>query len=122
MSIIRWLLRWVILFFDKITSPKAPELSVETQAHFDSQTANMALYEFEACPFCVKTRRAAKRLGLRIETRDAKNTERWHNELIADGGKYQVPCLKVSEEGNDTWLYESSDVIAYLQNRFTSTS
>lgn len=119
MSIIRWLLRWVILFVDRITTPKSPDHPAEIQLALDEQTRKLALYEFEACPFCVKTRRAAKRLGLKIETRDAKNTEKWHNELIQEGGKYQVPCLKITDaDDSATWLYESSDVIQYLNDHF----
>ena len=29
---------------------------------------------------------------------------------------YQKPCLRIpTQEGNDTWLYESDEVIKYLQ-------
>ena len=33
------------------------------------------------------------------------------------GGKYQAPCLRISEpNGEDEWLYESDDIISYLKN------
>jgi len=36
--------------------------------------------------------------------------------LIKEGGKRTVPCLKITDENQKvTWLYESSDVINYLQ-------
>jgi hypothetical protein len=34
---------------------------------------------------------------LNIETRDARNDPRWHNELIDQGGRYQVPCLRIDK-------------------------
>ena len=79
----------------------------------------MALYQFNQCPFCVKTRRTVRRLGLNIETRDARNDPRWNQELINEGGKYQVPCLRlVREDGSAEWIYESNNIINYLEKRF----
>ena len=35
------------------------------------------------------------------------------------GGKIKVPCLRVNDEqGKSTWMYESSDIIEYLQTRY----
>ena len=37
------------------------------------------------------------------------------------GGQNQVPCLKITDDkGETTWLYESSAIIQYLQNRFAA--
>nr|WP_239017376.1 glutaredoxin [Seongchinamella sediminis] len=49
----------------------------------DQQTAGLALYQYEACPFCVKVRRAMKRNGLNIETRDVKRSDSAREELQA---------------------------------------
>jgi glutathione S-transferase len=79
----------------------------------------MALYQFKACPFCVKTRRAMKRLGLNIELRDARGDMQWRQQLLAEGGRLQVPCLYIPQSSGDAqWLYESNDIIAYLEERF----
>ena len=80
----------------------------------------MALYQFRACPFCVKTRRAIKRLGLNIESRDALGNTRWRSQLLTEGGKLQVPCLYLHREsGEGQWLYESDAIIAHLEQRFS---
>ncbi|WP_456379468.1 glutaredoxin family protein [Thiolapillus sp.] len=119
MDFIRWLLGRIILFFDRLTQPKRPAHSPEKQAQLDAQTSNMTIYQYAACPFCVKTRRAIRRLGLNIELRDAKNDSRHRQELEQQGGKQQVPCLRIeAKDGSVTWLYESSEIIAYLQKRF----
>ena len=40
-------------------------------------------------------------------------------ELLAGGGTIKVPCLRITDDAGDTsWMYESSDIIAYLQGRF----
>ncbi len=72
MGAVRWLLGRMILFFDWLTQPRKPDHSPEKQAELDAQTGSMALYQYAACPFCVKARRAIRRLGLNIELRDAK--------------------------------------------------
>jgi glutaredoxin len=117
---VRWVLGQIIIFIDWITRPKPVQRSAEAQAEVDKQTENMALYHFQMCPFCVKTRRQIHRLGLNIENRDARNDERWNHELINEGGKYQVPCLKISKaDGSVQWMYESSDINQYLDETFS---
>ena len=50
-----------------------------------------------------------------METRDAKNNEAYRQELAEQGGKVKVPCLRIEEQGKVTWMYESSDIVAFLQ-------
>ncbi|RTZ72058.1 MAG: glutaredoxin [Gammaproteobacteria bacterium] len=115
---VRWLLGRIILFVDRLTSPRPPHHSPERQAELDALTAHLALYQYAACPFCVKVRRAIRRLGLNIELRDAKNDPHFRRELEQEGGRQQVPCLRIEEAGKVTWLYESGDIIAWLEKRF----
>lgn len=119
MKVIRWLLGRLILLFDALFAPKPMVRPNEVQQGIDEQTAKLKLYQYLACPFCVKTRRAIRRLGLNIETRDALHDPKYREELISQGGKPQVPCLQIThDDGRMEWLYESSDIIAYLQSRF----
>lgn len=118
-NLIRWPLGQLILLIDFLTSPRPPERAAEEQARIDAETRGMALYQFKACPFCVKARRAMKRLGLNIELRDARGDMQWRQQLLAEGGRLQVPCLYIPESSGDAqWLYESDDIIAYLEARF----
>ena len=104
---------------DKLTEPAWPEHSKEEQEKLDKETANLSLYHFSACPFCVKTRHDMRRLGLNIELRDAKNDAQYEKELIEEGGKRQVPCLRIKhEDGKVEWLYESNDIREYLEQRY----
>lgn len=109
----------VLLIWDMLTTPKGIERPAEDQERIDEQTKNLALYQFRTCPFCIKTRRAIKRLSLNIDVLDAQHDMKSRDELLHGGGQVKVPCLKITDENNKTtWMYESSDIIAYLQQRF----
>jgi glutaredoxin len=109
----------IILLLDKLFPPRAMVRSPEEQQLADASSKKLVLYQFRMCPFCVKARRAIKRLSLTIETRDALREDTSREELLAGGGQIKVPCLKITDDtGKVTWMYESSDIITYLQDRF----
>jgi glutaredoxin len=109
----------VILLWDWLFPPQGIARPAAEQLQVDSRTRNLVLYQFLMCPFCVSVRRAIKRLSLDIETRDALRDPSSRKQLLANGGKIQVPCLKISDaQGNVTWMYESRDIIQYLQQEF----
>lgn len=119
MALIRWILGRLILFFDFITTPRGIKRSAEQQAQIDTQTRLLALYQFQACPFCVKVRRFLKRHSLHIETRDARRDPGYRQELLEQGGEIKVPCLRITDpQGGTTWLYESAEIMRYLESRF----
>jgi len=116
MKFIRFVLGKVILFLDALFVPKSIQRDLHSQALVDQKTKNLTLYQYEACPFCVKVRRAARRFNLKIQTRNVDESQNWKEELVREGGQLQVPCLKIEENsGKARWLYESSDIITYLQ-------
>jgi len=47
-----------------------------------------------------------------------KNNPTHRDELEQGGGKIKVPCLKIEKEGQVTWMYESSDIVNYLEKEF----
>tara|TARA_R110002049_G_scaffold45948_1_gene133683 strand:+ start:60138 stop:60512 length:375 start_codon:yes stop_codon:yes gene_type:complete len=112
----------MILGIDKLTSPKAPSRSAQQQAILDEKTNNLKIYEMRACPFCVKVRREIKRLGLNIPRTDVKKQANDMAELINEGGKFQVPCLRIDHAQNTTWLYESDEIIKYLRESFLAAN
>lgn len=123
MKIIRWILGALILAWDRTFRPRALERSPEDQARVARETQGWVLYQFEACPFCVKVRRELARLGLTLELRDVKKSEAAHRELLEGGGEIQVPCLRIPRAGGtDQWMYESSEINAFLRSRFGSVN
>lgn len=73
MKFIRWILGKFILLLNAVFSPRGIKRTAEEQQRIDEKAKQYALYQFEACPFCVKVRRAMKRQSVNIELRDAKN-------------------------------------------------
>jgi len=119
MAIIRWILGTLILSVNWLTTPRGVKRNPAEQAAIDSQTSALTLYQYKACPFCVKVRRAIRRQSLNIETRDVKRSEAAKNELLAGGGDLKVPCLRIDTgQGQVQWMYESGNIIEYLQNSF----
>jgi glutaredoxin len=122
MAIIRWLLGSLILMCNWVFTPKSIKRNAQLQAKINEQTEQLTLYQYKACPFCVKVRRAMKRHSLNIETRDAKRSDSAKDELLAGGGQLKVPCLKVSKDSEPAqWIYESGDIIGYLEGRFAAS-
>jgi len=122
MAIIRLILGRLILFGNWLFAPRGVKRPAELQDSIDQQTASLQLYQYEACPFCVKVRRAMKRQSLNIATRDVKRSATARTELLAGGGKLKVPCLRIQDgEQGPQWMYESKDIINYLESRFLAT-
>ena len=116
---LRLVLTPVILLMEKLTTPKALSRSAEDQAAVDSGCKDLALYQFQACPFCVKVRKEIARLGLNIELRDARSDQGHRAELENGGGRIKVPCLRVTHsDGKQEWLYESGEINLWLRERF----
>ncbi len=115
MTIARKLVGAVILATDKITSPTGPNRTEQEQALFDKKTSNITIYEMLACPYCVKVRREIKRLGLNINRLDVKQSVEAMENLVNGGGKFQVPCLKIQNDKDIQWMYESDDIIDFLR-------
>ena len=121
MTIIRFILGKLILFFNWAFPPKSVKRDPAQQAIIDKQTAGLTLYQYRACPFCVKVRRQMKRQSLNIGLRDVKRDEGAGEELLSGGGDLKVPCLRIEDgDGEVQWMYESGEIIGYLEGRFAS--
>lgn len=119
MVIVRWVLARIILLIDFLFHPRGVKRAPNEQTELDRETDNYVLYQYAACPFCVKVRWAMQRNSLNIETRDAKRNKQYAEELVAGGGKLKVPCLRIEQDdGSSQWLYESTDILAYLDDKF----
>lgn len=108
----------VVIFVDWATRPAVIERSEGHQKAVVEQMKEMSLYQLYACPFCVKTRRELRRLNLPIETKNVQKGSPHRSELEHGGGRIQVPCLKINQSGEDAWIYESGDIIQFLNQKF----
>jgi len=91
--------------YPKITADQRPE-----PKHL------LELYDFEACPFCRKVREVLCELDLDyLEHPVARGSQR-RMQLQQLGGKVQAPYLV--DPNTHTSLYESDDIIAYLNDTY----
>ena len=80
------------------------------------QVEGHQLYYYNACLWCLIVRLAIWRLGFKIPLKDILSQPGNSAELIAGGGKIQVPCLRVeNEDGDVRWIYETSEIIRYIK-------
>lgn len=103
---------------DKITRPTKMRRSPEAQQQVEQACADLALYNLPRCPFCIKVRRNMHRLNLPIELRNVSPGSPHRDALEAGGGRVKSPCLRIEENSESRWMYESNDIIAYLEQRF----
>ncbi|HVS13604.1 MAG TPA: glutaredoxin [Thermoanaerobaculia bacterium] len=75
----------------------------------------LALYTTEGCWFCTRVRNAMARDGIDFELRDVRRDPAHRQELLREGGKSQVPCLRIETLQGVEWLYESGDIVRYLE-------
>ena len=117
--LVRLILGPVLLLIEWVSTPNGIKRSAEEQKNIDQQTRNLALYQFKTCPFCIKVRRSIKRLSLNIDIKDAQKDPENRHALLEGGGKIKVPCLRITDENNNTqWLYESDEIIRYLEEKY----
>lgn len=75
----------------------------------------LALYNSASCWFCARVRQTIDKLGIEVEIRDVGES-RHRADLLAGGGKTQVPCLRIeTPAGEVRWMYESADISRYLE-------
>ncbi|MCW8919071.1 MAG: glutathione S-transferase N-terminal domain-containing protein [Gammaproteobacteria bacterium] len=79
------------------------------------QLAGVTLYQLPGCLFCWRVRFAAWRLGITLPMKNLLRDPAAHRQLAVEGGKMQVPCLRIEGPEGVRWLYESADIIDWLR-------
>jgi glutaredoxin len=113
-----WLQR-TLDFLHPARSGRKIQRSAQHQQAADQAARQLVLYHFRTCPYCLRTRRAIDRLNIDVALRDIHLDASAYDELLAGGGRQTVPCLHIKDGTRKTWLYESGDIIRYLEKRFT---
>lgn len=86
---------------------------------FKNGEVMIQLYMRDGCPFCQKVLLAAQKIGLKegedFKTINAAPGTPGRDMVLSMGGKAMVPFLV----DGDTAMYESGDIITYLEKKFT---
>ena len=78
------------------------------------------LFKTDICGFCARVQEFMRLRSVNIELRDILKDELARQELLEGGGKAVVPCLRIKNGESVVWLYESMDIIRYLDERFSN--
>lgn len=78
----------------------------------------LSLYHSPACPYCHRVRHAMADLDIDIALKDISADDAERQALIEGGGKKTVPCLRIETAEGVTWMYESQDIIDFLQQQY----
>jgi len=74
------------------------------------------LYYKPTCPYCQKVLQANEQIKADLVFHDVFANENERTDLIAKGGKKQVPFLEDTDRR--VMMYESDDIIAYLNEHY----
>ncbi len=78
------------------------------------------LYKTDLCGFCYRVRDFAEEKGIPLTLRDTMTDVEAFRELLQGGGRSTVPCLKIQRKEEVIWMYESLDIIDYLNEQAAS--
>lgn len=112
----------IIIFISWLTRPAKIKRSPEGQQQVDAAAAQLTLYQFRACPFCVKVRRQLHRLNAPVQIAEAAQGTEARQQLLEQGGKVKVPCLRIESAEGVQWMYESDAIISYLEQQFAAVA
>ena len=72
------------------------------------------LFTSDTCGFCARVRQFLQQRGMSMEFRDTLRDPAAFKELLQGRGRGTVPCLRIQRGDEVEWLYESMDIISYL--------
>ncbi len=75
----------------------------------------LTLYVKTGCPYCAMVLHSLEELGLEFEEKNVVDPA-ISEELIARGGKRQMPYLVDTEAGVE--MYESADIVKHLETAY----
>ena len=82
-----------------------------------SENTQYSLYYYDSCPFCARVLRSLKGLNVDVELRNILEDSKHRTALQKATGRTTVPCLRI-ETGNDSqWMFESMDIMRFLQSQ-----
>lgn len=88
------------------------------QKRVERIASGLTLYTLSSCPYSAKVHRHLKQLNITVGIKNLKRCNAYQKELLAGGGRAQVPCLRIETPKGSRWLYESQDILSYLDSKF----
>jgi glutathione S-transferase len=74
-----------------------------------------ALYYHDSCPFCQRVLSVLPNINVPVEKRNVIKHAHFRDEQYAATNRTTVPCLLIEDGDQQQWMFESADIIRYLQ-------
>lgn len=76
---------------------------------------NITLYHMAYCPYCVRVRRAANKLGIELNLIDINDHPEARGMLLQERQRATVPVIEYTVNGQRQLMGESKDIINYFK-------
>lgn len=76
------------------------------------------LFKTDLCGFCYRVRGFLTEHNIDVPLRDVNAEPDAFRELLQGGGRSTVPCLRIQRGAEVEWMFESMDIIRYLEARY----
>ncbi len=75
-----------------------------------------SLYYYDSCPFCARVLRSLKGLKVEVKLCNTMSDPKHRNALQKATGRSTVPCLRIETGSESKWMFESMDIMRFLQS------
>jgi glutaredoxin len=101
-----------------LTRPTPIERSPQELRLLAGEIKRLRIYDYPNCPRSLKLRQTLHRLNLDIQYCDIRKCQVHRDNLLAELGRVDAPCLRIEDAGRVSWLCDAEQIVAYLNQRF----
>lgn len=75
-----------------------------------------SLYYYDSCPFCARVLRSLQGINVKVELRNILSDSQHRTALQKATKRTTVPCLRIDKGSDSKWMFESMDIMRFLQS------
>jgi glutaredoxin 2 len=79
-------------------------------------TTQYSLYYYDSCPFCARVLLSLNQVKVDVELRNVMSDSNHRSALQQATGRTTVPCLRIDNGTDSEWMFESMDIMRFLQS------
>ena len=81
-----------------------------------TNTVKYSLYYYDSCPFCARVLHGLDKVNVDVERRNIMSDANHRTALQQATGRSTVPCLRIETGKESQWMFESMDIMRFLQS------
>jgi glutaredoxin 2 len=81
-----------------------------------AKNTKYSLYYYDSCPFCVRVLRSLDKVNVKVELRNVMSDSSHRSALQQATKRTTVPCLRIDSGADTKWMFESMDIMRFLQS------